>query len=675
MLQFWDQKIKLFYLYQGSETRPPLETEALSGLLRSAMLENPNHSWRVVAYYEEDSAQSKYQRLLQEWLANPATTAKTEFVEVHYRNSQRLLRSFDEVAIASANNYGFKHRGVYLMAGGLGPVGELLCRKLCADFDTHLIILSRSKLDENKRQQCKRLETLGGKVDYFSVDVTNLSEMEAIYSEIKQQVGAINGVIHLARLVEDGLILSKSWQSFNRSIQAKINGTLILDHLTAQEPLDFFMLFSSMAAYGIRGSSDYGYASAFQNVFAKYRNRLCTASERHGFTVSQCWGPWVVDTYLPDGRDEKMAAAGLALIDLDGAFDYIAASLSCQHSILGMMKVENKQLVKKQLGLAARDTTASTSQDDTGDNKVVNAHKPAGLIETSLQRWEQQVRHGSSLRPSQISDVMSFDEIKKLPPELIDRLYKLIPDRPIPTDRSAEPISVKQTIGKDIVKESGDSSRSESLKTQVRSIIIDLFEIDDVDDEQTFQNYGMDSVSAVRMATRLEATLHLEIKPQWLIEYPSVASLSKLLYRLIPAVNSVELSVSPSAKKAEQSAVQQTLEKQVGESSPTIAMPTNASSSSLKIQVREILTDLFKIKNVDDEQTFQNYGMDSVSAVRMATRLEATLSMEIKPQWFIDYPSVASLSEHLTRESGSNSVGQSMASSQNLQVRSATTIN
>lgn len=67
-------------------------------------------------------------------------------------------------------------------------------------------------------------------------------------------------VIHLARLVENNSLF-KSEGCVPERDHAKVEGTINLDELTASEPLDFFLLFSSMAAFGIRGSCDYGYSS------------------------------------------------------------------------------------------------------------------------------------------------------------------------------------------------------------------------------------------------------------------------------------------------------------------------------------------------------------------------------------------------------------------------------
>src|SRR4026207_1199034 len=98
--------------------------------------------------------------------------------------------------------------------------------------------------------------------------------------QVKAKVGQIDGVIHLARQVEDGLLLHKSFESFERVLRAKVEGTLSLDEATRNEPLEFFLLFSSLAAYGLKGSADYAYATAFQNGFTRWRQAQVDAGRQ-----------------------------------------------------------------------------------------------------------------------------------------------------------------------------------------------------------------------------------------------------------------------------------------------------------------------------------------------------------------------------------------------------------
>ncbi|NEP84980.1 MAG: acyl carrier protein [Okeania sp. SIO3B3] len=46
---------------------------------------------------------------------------------------------------------------------------------------------------------------------------------------------------------------------------------------------------------------------------------------------------------------------------------------------------------------------------------------------------------------------------------------------------------------------------------------------------EPLQNYGLDSITGTQLAVALEKSLALEVRPRWLIEYPTVEALSRKL--------------------------------------------------------------------------------------------------------------------------------------------------
>lgn len=77
---------------------------------------------------------------------------------------------------------------------------------------------------------------------------------------------------------------------------------------------------------------------------------------------------------------------------------------------------------------------------------------------------------------------------------------------------------------------------------------------------------------------------------------------------------------------------------------------SNAEDTTLLQTVREALREVLKLSSVDDQQSFQNYGLNSVSAMRFATRLEKRLSMPVQAEWFLDHHSVRELTEFLSTQ-------------------------
>ena len=504
MKKGWGESVQIYYLFEGSPSTPCLDGEALSGFVRSAMMENNQHVWKLIGIYDPSLSTAPNQLLLREWLADSASLKDSRHdVEIRYENSQRFVRQLKETTLNQPLFSPFRHGGTYLITGGLGPVGELLCQELAKRYQATLIIISRSPLDNAKKLQRLKLEALGARVRYYSVDIADLTALREVYINIKRGVGVIQGVIHLARLVEDGPIISKTWESFQRVMKAKVKGTLNLDNLTSEEPLDFFMLFSSVAAFGIRGSSDYGYSTAFQNGFSRYRNLLKARGERSGLTIAQCWGPWTVDKYQPKNRDKNVKAAGFDLININAAIPMIEASCFYEKSVIGLMAVHDPALAISMMGIENHSSVSL--------NKIsLNA------LEDQLELWEQKQKRGIKIVLSEINKVIQSKDIKGLSPTLLNRVHRLLFSEN--GSSSSEAVTIQP----------GDSKSTVKI---VREHLSEVLGLNQVDDKQSFQNYGLDSISGMRLTVLLEEKLGRRIPPGWLIEFPTVQALSQHLLR------------------------------------------------------------------------------------------------------------------------------------------------
>ncbi len=506
----WNKPIQLFHLHQSDESQPRLDLQALAGFLKSAVLENERHRWTCIDA-ERDLAVSPAQCLLQEWLAATAHGA-TPFQAVRYRAGHRLSAVLEETPLAQADTPIFRAGATYLLTGGLGPVGILLCRELAQRYQARLVILSRGALDDQRRRQCRDLENLGASVHYHAVDIGDRDALRQTLAQVKTEVGPLHGVIHLARLVEDAPILTKSWASFQRVQQAKVQGTCYLDELTAEEPLDFFVLFSSMAAFGIRGSADYGYSAAFQNAFAAWRRRLQEQRQRQGHTGALCWGFWTVDRYLPANRENVITESGYAPIDMAAAFPKI--SVGCRHAAaaVGLMGIRDRDKVLQGLGLAPQQPPTR-----------------AEIIATQIAHWEQRLqRQGVPLSVDEMRAFIAEREIADMASDLVARLHQLLfpqpaaPATPSVADTRPQPT----TTPKPTATASSPGTAAADVAIVIRAALSEVLEIEDIDDQHAFPDYGLDSISGMRLAVMLEKKLAREIDAQWLIDFPSINTLS-----------------------------------------------------------------------------------------------------------------------------------------------------
>lgn len=481
MTHYPTQRIDFFYLYAA----PSTDHAALSGLLQSAMQENPAHTWHSIAR-SDDTAAPAHQLLLSEWLAREPHAAASF---VRYQQAQRQTLGFAEITL-DTHRTPLRTNATYLISGGLGPLGEQLCCELAKRYQATLVILSRASLDQTKRQQCERIDKLGAKVHYYAVDISDRLALQQTMTCIKQDVGDIHGVIHLARLVEDAPIVDKDWSSFERVIAAKVSGTCNLDELTAHEPLDCFVLFSSLAAFGIRGSADYGYATAFQNAFAEQRQALVAQGKRAGTSVSLCWGPWTVDRYVPQNRDQRMRDAGFDLIDMQLDWPQIEASFASDQPILGLMAASEPHKLRQRFGLVE-----------------TSAIQPSPQLRSLLDTLEQQQREGQAVSITTITDVIDFEQMNHLDPTTINRIYALL----FPEEHKPAP------------------DKPQSLADVVRETVLQVLKLDQIGDHQSFQDCGMDSIAATQISLHLERKLKRSIQPQWFVDFSTVHALTQFL--------------------------------------------------------------------------------------------------------------------------------------------------
>lgn len=133
-------------------------------------------------------------------------------------------------------------------------------------------------------------EQRGAKVEYRSVDVADDAGMKGLIEDLYAQFGAVHGVLHGAGVIEDKLLVDKASDSWDRVVNTKVIGLLLLQKYLRAESLRFLTVFSSVAGrYGNSGQSDYATANELMNRLC------CQLYRRWGGQVNVnalCWGPW-----------------------------------------------------------------------------------------------------------------------------------------------------------------------------------------------------------------------------------------------------------------------------------------------------------------------------------------------------------------------------------------------
>ncbi|MCX7920814.1 MAG: type I polyketide synthase [Clostridia bacterium] len=232
--------------------------------------------------------------------------AENRHYSAAYRKGKRYTEKFIKVNLDKTPDRKIiiKEGGVYVITGGTGGIGLEIAKYLSMQSKVNICLINRSKLparedwdDILERREdtkagniinaIKAIEDTGSKVQCYSADVAIEKEMDEVLQGIRKSFGKINGVIHGAGIAGNGFIMRKDEQTFSNVIAPKMLGTWILDKLTAEDGLDFFVLFSSiMAVMGSAGQSDYGAANSYLEAFEAYRNKKGMR------TITISWAPW-----------------------------------------------------------------------------------------------------------------------------------------------------------------------------------------------------------------------------------------------------------------------------------------------------------------------------------------------------------------------------------------------
>jgi acyl transferase domain-containing protein/acyl carrier protein len=232
--------------------------------------------------------------------------AKETLSFVAYRNGIRYVEEFREAETdeLTGNDVKIQENGVYIITGGLGGLGLEVSKYISSQKNVTLCLINRSGMPNEKewdgilekavdKKLCSRISAIkqiraaGSEVNIYSSDVSSIEKTEAVLNDIRKKYGVINGIIHCAGVAGDGFLIRKETNVFDSVLFPKVLGTWVLDNLTKNDSLDFFVLFSSISSiFGAEGQGDYTAANAYLDSYAAYRNKLGRR------TLSINWPQW-----------------------------------------------------------------------------------------------------------------------------------------------------------------------------------------------------------------------------------------------------------------------------------------------------------------------------------------------------------------------------------------------
>jgi acyl transferase domain-containing protein/thioesterase domain-containing protein/acyl carrier protein len=221
-----------------------------------------------------------------------------------YREGTRWIQGVESFHLEPGADR-LREKGTYLITGGVGGLGMAVADWLARSHRARLILLSRHAETQNAEQQRQFEEWrgIGAEVLVLTADVTNRESLQSALTVAIEKFGPLNGIIHAAGVLQDGIIQLKKRVVAHNVLAPKMEGVQILDELTRDQSLDFFALFSSVSALTPPdGQVDYCGANAFLNAFAQSR-----PAGRNFVVIG--WGPWAEIGMVAPKPAPKLEAA------------------------------------------------------------------------------------------------------------------------------------------------------------------------------------------------------------------------------------------------------------------------------------------------------------------------------------------------------------------------------
>ncbi|WP_045705456.1 SDR family NAD(P)-dependent oxidoreductase, partial [Streptomyces rubellomurinus] len=216
--------------------------------------------------------------------------------------------------------------GTVLVTGGTGELGRLTARRLVTAHGVrHLVLTSRrGPAAAGTDELVEELRAAGAAtVRVLACDVADRAHVAAALAAVDAD-HPLTGVVHLAAVIDDGVVVNQTAERFGRVLAPKATGARHLHELTRGLDLAAFVLFSSVAGtLGSPGQSNYAAANAYLDALAAHRTRRGLPG------TSLAWGLWEqggtgLTAHLGDaelGRMRRQGAQpltveqGLALFD------------------------------------------------------------------------------------------------------------------------------------------------------------------------------------------------------------------------------------------------------------------------------------------------------------------------------------------------------------------------
>lgn len=250
-----------------------------------------------------------------------------------FRKMQQA-KHIGKIVIESPKTHVIRSDDTYIITGGLGDIGLKIAQWLTQKGASHLILVGRNQPSVQAQETITQLTSLDTKILVLQADVSNIHDVSNILESAKT-LPPVRGIIHVAGILDDGILENQTWERINQVYLPKIQGAWNLHQLTQNMPLDFFVMFSSAASLlGSAGQANYTGANTFLDSLA---------AARHGMglpALSINWGAWSEIGLAARNPTSTKGIAGMGEIAPEQGLNVLEHLLSESVPQIGVMQID-----------------------------------------------------------------------------------------------------------------------------------------------------------------------------------------------------------------------------------------------------------------------------------------------------------------------------------------------
>ena len=274
--------------------------------------------------------------------------------------------------------------GSYLITGGLGGLGLSIGRWMIKRGARHLVLLGRrGATTHNQVEALAAMRAAGAEVSVVQVDVSNRAQLSGALEDIKRHMPPLRGVVHAAGVLEDGLLVRQNIEQFRRVMAPKMAGALNLHALTHDQPLDFFVLYSSATSLlGSPGQGNYAAANASLDALAHHRR----AGELPGLSIN--WGPFleVGLAAAQTNRGTRLTQRGMDSLTVAAGEEFLERLLNSDEAQAGVIAFDARQWIEFYPSMASSSLLSMLTQGTARPERGTSALWEGLAVATPEQR-------------------------------------------------------------------------------------------------------------------------------------------------------------------------------------------------------------------------------------------------------------------------------------------------